>query len=116
MFMEGMGADQPMLIAGLGNPGSKYEKTRHNVGFAVLRRFAEHHSFPVPGRECEALLSQQELFGRQVFLAQPVTFMNRSGRSILRICRKYNLSAEQVLVIHDDLDLPPWTSPFQNGR
>lgn len=91
------------LIAGLGNPGLKYEKTRHNVGFMVIDEMAKNLTTSKINKanfQAEVLKSSQEL------LVKPTTFMNNSGVSIHSIKEYYKLHLEDIIVIHDDLDLP----------
>jgi len=96
------------LIAGLGNPGSEYEKTWHNLGFLVLDRLAESNGLRFSRRECQALVGSGKLAGADVWLAKPQTFMNLSGSSLARLLEKYELGPANLLLVYDDLDLP-WT-------
>ena len=96
------------LIAGLGNPGPKYLRTRHNIGFMAVDRFLElERSFVQPRRQKhQAVLWTWQMTGQaEVLLAQPQTYMNKSGLSLRGLCKDAGLSPEQVLVIHDELDL-----------
>jgi PTH1 family peptidyl-tRNA hydrolase len=99
-----------LLIVGLGNPGSAYEKTRHNVGFMVIDALLGRH-------QCETIKKasfEGELFKfSEHFLLKPLTFMNLSGRSIANVKRFYKI--DEVVVIHDDLDLPFGTLRFKRG-
>lgn len=100
-----MGADR-WLVAGLGNPGTRYEGTRHNLGFDVVREFASNCGAANWKQERDALLSSSRLAnGKQVMLALPQTFMNRSGEVIAPLARYYDISPEQVVVAHDEVDL-----------
>ncbi len=95
-----------MMVAGLGNPGAAYEGARHNIGFDLVDEFAHHyHSEPWKekwqGLGCSVCRQRAKLF----FL-KPQTFMNRSGESVARYYRFFNLPPEKLLVIHDDLDMP----------
>lgn len=94
-----------MLIAGLGNPGKKYEKTRHNVGFEVLDILAEREVWKI-SRRAQALFCKKEIAGKNIELLKPQTFMNRSGLSVVYAMRKHSLESSDLIVIHDDLDLP----------
>jgi len=92
------------LIVGLGNPGSKYEGTRHNVGFDVVDRLAPRGaSFP---RKFDGLLLETELDFHRVLLLKPDTFMNLSGRSVRQVVGFYKLALTDLLVVCDDLTLP----------
>ena len=97
------------LIAGLGNPGPEYADNRHNVGFRCLDRLAERHGLAFRRQQKRARVASGTVGGRRVLLAQPQTFMNRSGESVARLARFYKVSLDQLLVVYDDLDLPPGT-------
>ena len=92
------------LIAGLGNPGSRYEKTRHNVGFLVIEEFSRRHQLAFKEKE-EYKISKGSLEDEKIILLEPLTFMNRSGIAVRKIMQKSNISPEKLIVIHDDLDL-----------
>ena len=94
------------LIAGLGNPGEKYEGTRHNVGFAVIDELEAKHHIPVQSKEHKALVGRGIIGGEKVLLVKPQTFMNLSGDAIAEIAAYYKSPAEEVLVIFDDISLP----------
>ncbi len=92
------------LIIGLGNPGSKYVKTRHNIGFRVIDEFVRRYDFG-PGRgEKLALTWDGTVDGARVKLAKPTTFMNRSGESVRQLTDYYDIPLSNLLVVHDDLD------------
>jgi len=95
------------LIAGLGNPGSRYAESRHNVGFMVVDELARRWAADVTryDRHFEALCGRTEACGQTVFLLKPATFMNLSGRSVAAAWRYYKLAVSDMLVVHDDLDL-----------
>ncbi|MET8425177.1 aminoacyl-tRNA hydrolase [Nocardia sp. NPDC059246] len=97
----------PALVVGLGNPGSEYERTRHNVGFLVADVLAER----VGGRftvhkKSGADLLEARLDGRKVLLAKPRTYMNLSGRPVAALAKFFSVPATEVIVVHDELDLP----------
>jgi PTH1 family peptidyl-tRNA hydrolase len=94
------------LIAGLGNPGPRYDRTRHNVGFRVIDRLAERFSIPMQDRKFPAHWGEGRIGGRKVVLVKPMTYMNRSGDAVGPLLRYYRLPPEALLVVHDDLDLP----------
>jgi PTH1 family peptidyl-tRNA hydrolase len=105
------------LIAGLGNPGKKYEQTRHNAGFwfvdEVARRYAVR--FRAESRFASEVASCQ-IDAQECRLQKPQEFMNRSGRPVAALAAFYRISRPAILVVHDDLDLPPGTVRFkQNG-
>lgn len=93
------------LIIGLGNPGSKYEDTRHNVGFSYVDCLAKKHFIRIKKLECRALTGVGQISGQQVILAKPQTFMNLSGESVRSLCKKYQCSPEDVIVLFDDVSL-----------
>lgn len=94
------------LIVGLGNPGKKYERTRHNLGFMVLDRLAEKHGVAIAKEKDQALVGEWHSGGEKVLLIKPQTFMNKSGDALARLVRYHPLEAEDLVVVHDDLDLP----------
>lgn len=94
------------MIVGLGNPGRAYAHTRHNVGFDILDIFAKKRHVRILGRQARALVGSVDLYGEQILLVKPQTFMNESGQAVGQIARKHNLKPDDILVIYDDLDLP----------
>ena len=94
------------LVVGLGNPGSKYEGTRHNIGFEAVDRLAAGGSGVRFGRKFDGLFAEAEIEYQRVLLLKPETFMNLSGRSVAQVLRFYKIEAAQLLVICDDLNLP----------
>jgi PTH1 family peptidyl-tRNA hydrolase len=94
------------LVVGLGNPGSKYEGTRHNIGFEVIDRLAAGGAGAAFGRKFEGLLAEAEIDFHRVLLLKPQTFMNLSGRSVGQAVRFYKLDPADLLVVCDDLNLP----------
>src|SRR5665213_1070932 len=97
--------DTPLLIAGLGNPGSQYAKNRHNAGFIVLDELHAHHKFGPWKAKFGGLLSEGTLAGRKTYLLKPQTFMNLSGDSITPVLRFFKLPLEALVVVHDEIDL-----------
>ena len=104
------------VIAGLGNPGSKYRRTRHNIGFAAIDAFAQSWgvSFSTEAR-FEAEIATAQRFGRGYLLVKPFTFVNASGRSLGAILRYRKLPVEALLVIHDDISLGVARSKLKLG-
>lgn len=100
--------DPEILVVGLGNPGPEYEQTPHNLGFLAIDRLAARHSIRVSRMECRALVGAGTLEGRPALLAKPQTFMNLSGQSVKGLLEKYSLSADRLVLVFDELDLP-WT-------
>ena len=98
------------LVVGLGNPGAKYERTRHNVGFEALDRLADGLGVRF---EKESKWEGEVAKAGNVWLLKPQTFMNESGRSVGSLCRFYRWNPEQVLVVYDDVALPLGTMRFR---
>lgn len=97
--------DTPLLIAGLGNPGSQYAKNRHNAGFIVADELHAHYRFGPWKAKFDGLLSEGALGGRKTYLLKPQTYMNLSGGSVGPALRFYKLPLEALVVIHDEIDL-----------
>lgn len=95
------------LIAGLGNPGLQYAKTRHNAGFAALDLLAARHGAQVSRMRFKSLCGDGHLAGRRVLFLKPQTYMNDSGEAVAEAMRFYKLPIERVLVLFDDISLPP---------
>jgi PTH1 family peptidyl-tRNA hydrolase len=110
---DGKGAPFDWLVVGLGNPGEKYANTRHNVGEDALRLLAERRGVTLKGGRDNALLAETRFPGpagaeQRTALAFPITFMNESGRAVGALVRRFRIETpEQIIVIHDELDLPP---------
>ena len=104
------------LIVGLGNPGREYENTRHNAGFWWLDEFARTQNL---GFRSEAKFHGQaargQLHGHEVFLLKPQTFMNVSGRAVGALAQFYKIAPAEILVVHDELDLPPGSAKLKLG-
>ena len=93
------------LIVGLGNPGKKYEQTRHNSGFLVMDALAHLCHTNISQNKWNALISQVRIGAEQVILMKPQTFMNESGIAVRQVFDFYKMALEDILVIHDDMDL-----------
>lgn len=94
------------VVLGLGNPGKRYERTRHNLGFLVLDRIASKHGINVVNKKHQSLIGEWEVEGERVLLVKPQTYMNRAGDAVRALFRYYPVSAADLVAIHDDLDLP----------
>lgn len=94
------------VIVGLGNPGPEYQRTRHNIGFWVVDLLAERWSTKLSRRAFQALVGDAQWRGEKIVLVQPQTYMNRSGEAVAKICNFYHLDLTNLIVVHDDLDLP----------
>ena len=93
------------LIVGLGNPGRKYEGTRHNVGFEALRRLADRFRLELSRSKFDGVYTTGLIAHQDVVLLEPHTFMNRCGKSVLAARQFYDVPGDQILVFHDDIDL-----------
>ena len=94
------------LIVGLGNPGRVYAHNRHNIGFICLNHFARTQGVKFDQKRGLARIGVGEVAGNKLVLARPQTYVNLSGQSVSRLIRKFNINPNDLLVIHDDLDLP----------
>ncbi len=104
------------LIVGLGNPGPEYEQTRHNAGFWLVDNLANDVGARLQ-RETKynALMARASVAGQEVYLLEPQTYMNRSGQSVGGLCRFFKIAPDEVLVVHDELDLMPGTVRLKKG-
>ncbi len=108
------------LVIGLGNPGTKYARTRHNVGEEAIRLLAERHDAPLKAGRDNALIGEARfgtgLDADRAVLAFPITFMNESGRAVSAMVRRYGIEApEQIIIVHDELDLDPGVLKIKAG-
>ena len=94
------------LIIGLGNHGKTYAANRHNIGFRCVNFLSRHYSIPLKKNECRAQTGSGKIAGTPVLLAKPKTFVNLSGAAVSRLMKKHPVAIDDVIVIHDDLDLP----------
>lgn len=108
-----MQENKPVLIVGLGNPGNEYKNTRHNVGFMAIDAIAPDEA--VWKKEKNALTTRTEIDGFKVIFAKPQTFMNNSGEAVAPLMAYYKIPLENVVVIHDDMDLKLGTLREKTG-
>ncbi len=94
------------LLVGLGNPGARYQWTRHNAGFMVLDRLSHVAGIPIVKKGSSALSGEGFWLGQRLLLLKPQTFMNLSGRSVAEVARFYKIPCDDIIVVHDDLDTP----------
>lgn len=94
------------IIVGLGNPGKKYENTRHNMGFIAVDLLAEEYGIKVDKIKFKALVGEGRIAGRKVLLVKPQTYMNLSGQSVMEVMNYYKEDIENLIVIYDDIDIP----------
>ena len=103
------------LIVGLGNPGDKYKGNRHNIGFMAVDAIARRHNFPSFREKFQGLISEGTIEGEKVLLLKPQTFMNSSGDSVQKVVKFYQLSAADVSVLYDEIDLSPGKTRVKVG-
>lgn len=104
------------LIVGLGNPGPEYQETRHNVGAWLIQQIADQNNQPLKAEsKFQGLIAKTSLAQHTVHLLTPTTYMNHSGRSVAALCKFYKYHPEEILVIHDELDLPAGVAKFKTG-
>ena len=103
------------LVVGLGNPGPQYTLTRHNAGFMVLDRLSRLSGIPITRKAFSGIAGDGNWEGERVYLLKPQTFMNLSGRSVAEALRFYKLSLSDLIVIHDDLDIPFGSVKLKQG-
>lgn len=94
------------MIVGLGNPGSKYEKTKHNIGFMVIDQLCEKYQVTLNKHDFEGIYGSFNYQGEKIFLVKPLTYMNDSGRSVRPLMKYYQVQPDELLVIQDDMDIP----------
>lgn len=108
--------DSIQLIVGLGNPGNKYANTRHNAGAEFVEQLAARHSVTLkPESKFSGLYGKSAIDGQAIHLLIPTTFMNLSGQSVSSLANFYKIPVENILVAHDELDLPPGVARFKQG-
>ncbi len=103
------------LLVGLGNPGSKYARNRHNVGFMAVERIADKHGFGPWKRKFSGLAADGEIAGEKVLLLKPDTYMNESGRSVGEAARFLKIAEGEIVAFHDELDLAPGKLKVKTG-
>ncbi|SON57070.1 Peptidyl-tRNA hydrolase [Hartmannibacter diazotrophicus] len=104
-----------LLIAGLGNPGGKYAGNRHNIGFMAVDRLHDAHGFGPWRQKFQAEISEGTIAGERVLLMKPLTYMNESGRAVGEAARFHKIPLKEIIVIHDELDLPSGKMRVKTG-
>ena len=104
-----------LLVAGLGNPGSRYAKQRHNIGFMAADAIARRHSFSNWSKKFKGELAEGDIAGEKILLIKPQTMMNLSGNAVGEAMRFYKLAPEDLIVIYDELDLEPGKVRIKRG-
>ena len=107
-----------IIIAGLGNPGKKFEKTRHNLGFQIIEEMKKKSNFPdfKLSKKFKAEISQRKIDNQKVILAKPQTFMNNSGQAVKELTYNLQFTTYNLWVVHDDIDLPLGKIKISIGR
>ncbi len=109
-------ADPIRLIVGLGNPGAEYDATRHNAGFWLVERLARQEGITLsPDKKFFGLSGKGRIGGQECYLLMPTTFMNRSGQAVAALANFYKIKTSEILVVHDELDMPPGVAKFKTG-
>jgi PTH1 family peptidyl-tRNA hydrolase len=104
-----------LLFVGLGNPGAKYAGNRHNIGFMAVQEIAKRHDFSAFRRKFEGVAAEGSVADSRVTLLLPGTFMNESGRAVAEAARLYKIAPSDVVVFHDELELPPGKLRVKTG-
>ncbi|KMN35814.1 peptidyl-tRNA hydrolase [Chromobacterium sp. LK1] len=104
------------LIVGLGNPGAEYDRTRHNAGFWLVDELCWRYkgNWRTEGK-FQGDVARVDIDGQDVWLLKPMTYMNLSGQAVLALAHFYKILPDQILVVHDELDLPPGAARFKQG-
>ncbi len=110
---QGTAAD--LLVVGLGNPGDEYARTRHNVGAETVELLAQRHRANLRKGKEHARVDQVRIDGSLVALAVPLTYMNDSGLAVAALARRYGVTPEQIVIVHDELDLPVAALKVKSG-
>ena len=112
---ERTGTPADVLVIGLGNPGDEYRHTRHNAGADVVELLADRHGVRLRGGKFNALVAEAVVGARRMALAIPLTYMNESGNAVAPLARRYGVEADQIVVVHDELDLEPGVLKVKAG-
>ncbi|GAA4247714.1 aminoacyl-tRNA hydrolase [Azospirillum formosense] len=104
-----------LLLVGLGNPGAEYARNRHNIGFMAVEEIARRHGFGPWRKRFQGQTAEGTIGGEKVIALEPLTFMNLSGQSVTAAVQFFKLKPEDVVVIHDELDLPPGKIRVKKG-
>lgn len=108
-------ADETYMVVGLGNPGKEYQKNRHNVGFMAIEEIAKELGFENRKVKSKSVIMEGKRNNQKIILVKPQTFMNLSGNSVAPLLRFYKVPSENLIVIHDDLDLPALSIRLRPG-
>jgi peptidyl-tRNA hydrolase, PTH1 family len=103
---KGEDAGERWIVIGLGNPGERYERTRHNLGVLVLKRLLDRTSSKLKSHKSGCVIAEAHLSGESVILARSTTYMNETGRALGQLVRFYKTPPEKLIVVHDEIDIP----------
>ena len=103
------------LVVGLGNPGEKYARNRHNIGFMAADEIVRRHSFSAYRSKFQGELAEGKIGTEKVLVLKPMTFMNESGRAVNEVVTFYKIAPEDIIVLHDELDLAPGKLRMKRG-
>ena len=106
MFFQKEGKKVMKIVVGLGNPGEKYNKTRHNVGWLFLDYLSEIYGIEVQKNNCDALVGEKNIDGEKIIFAKPMTFMNLSGNAVQKLKNWYKVEDKDIMILFDDIDIP----------
>jgi PTH1 family peptidyl-tRNA hydrolase len=104
-----------LLFVGLGNPGARYAGNRHNIGFMAVEAIAKRHGFAPWRRRFQGVATEGSLDAKKTLLLLPGTFMNESGRAVAEAVKFYKIGLNEIVVLHDELELPPGKVRIKNG-
>jgi PTH1 family peptidyl-tRNA hydrolase len=104
-----------LLFVGLGNPGAKYARNRHNIGFMAIEAIAREYNFPPFRKRFQGVATEGALGGARAILLEPQTYMNESGRAVAEAARFHKIELKDIIVFHDELDLPPGKLRVKTG-
>jgi PTH1 family peptidyl-tRNA hydrolase len=113
--MFGRGSRPRYVIVGIGNPGPAYRRTRHNAGAELVEKLADEAGVDLKRTRAQARQTEADIDGAPVVLAVPTTYVNDSGRAVARLVKKQSIKPNQLLVVHDELDLPPGVVRLKDG-
>ena len=103
------------IVAGLGNPGTKYQRTRHNAGFKAVKYIARKAKIKNTDYQHHAIQAEGQLWAEKIVLAQPCTYMNKSGLAVKKLLQNYEVTPDDLIILHDDLDLPQGKIRIKSG-
>jgi PTH1 family peptidyl-tRNA hydrolase len=115
MLFKKKQANDLWLVAGLGNPGDKYARNRHNIGFMAAEKIAQDYNFGPFKSKNKGLISEGSINGQKIILVMPQTYMNLSGESVQPIAKFYKIPPERIIALYDEIELPPGKMRVKQG-